>query len=63
MGETAPFWRFSAASYPDLEESRPVDPFVGDAIQSLNGSAPTSTVCIFVIFHECFVETFAFQDC
>lgn len=21
MGEDAPFWRFSAASYPDLEES------------------------------------------
>ncbi|XP_038880023.1 acetolactate synthase small subunit 2, chloroplastic-like isoform X2 [Benincasa hispida] len=43
MGETAPFWRFSAASYPDLEDSRPVDPFVGDAIQSLNGKVPTST--------------------
>ncbi|MQM03556.1 hypothetical protein Taro_036342 [Colocasia esculenta] len=26
MGETAPFWRFSAASYPDLEGSIPVDP-------------------------------------
>ncbi|XP_022864542.1 acetolactate synthase small subunit 1, chloroplastic-like [Olea europaea var. sylvestris] len=25
MGETAPFWKFSAASYPDLEESIPVD--------------------------------------
>lgn len=25
MGESAPFWWFSAASYPDLEESRPVD--------------------------------------
>ncbi|KAK4489236.1 hypothetical protein RD792_005032 [Penstemon davidsonii] len=23
MGESAPFWRFSAASYPDLEEARP----------------------------------------
>ncbi|KAL2487611.1 Acetolactate synthase small subunit 2 [Forsythia ovata] len=25
MGESAPFWRFSAASYPDLEGRRPVD--------------------------------------
>lgn len=25
MGETAPFWRFSAASYPDLEDSMPVN--------------------------------------
>ncbi|KAL5726305.1 acetolactate synthase [Ranunculus cassubicifolius] len=25
MGESAPFWRFSAASYPDLETSVPVD--------------------------------------
>ncbi|KAL2526259.1 Acetolactate synthase small subunit 2 [Abeliophyllum distichum] len=25
MGETAPFWRFSAASYPDLEETMPFD--------------------------------------
>ncbi|KAG6590112.1 Acetolactate synthase small subunit 2, chloroplastic, partial [Cucurbita argyrosperma subsp. sororia] len=43
MGETAPFWRFSAASYPDLKDSRPVDAFVGDASQSLNGNIPTST--------------------
>lgn len=49
MGETAPFWRFSAASYPDLEDSRPVDSFVGDAIQSFNGKVPTSTVCTFVL--------------
>lgn len=25
MGESAPFWRFSAASYPDLEETMPID--------------------------------------
>lgn len=24
MGASAPFWRFSAASYPDLEETIPV---------------------------------------
>ncbi|XP_023520675.1 acetolactate synthase small subunit 1, chloroplastic-like [Cucurbita pepo subsp. pepo] len=43
MGETAPFWRFSAASYPDLEDSRPVEGFVGDSIQSVNGNISTST--------------------
>lgn len=26
MGETAPFWRFSAASYPDLQETIPDRP-------------------------------------
>lgn len=25
MGESAPFWRFSAASYPDLEQAMAVD--------------------------------------
>ncbi|KAM7526822.1 hypothetical protein LguiA_016724 [Lonicera macranthoides] len=29
MGESAPFWRFSAASYPDLEGTLPVDTRVG----------------------------------
>lgn len=29
MGESAPFWRFSAASYPDLEGTLPVDTHVG----------------------------------
>ncbi|XP_022149970.1 acetolactate synthase small subunit 1, chloroplastic-like isoform X1 [Momordica charantia] len=43
MGETAPFWRFSAASYPDLEDSRPIDAFTGDAIQSLNGNGLASS--------------------
>uniref|UniRef100_A0A0A0LXQ8 Acetolactate synthase small subunit n=1 Tax=Cucumis sativus TaxID=3659 RepID=A0A0A0LXQ8_CUCSA len=48
-GETAPFWRFSAASYPDLEDSRPINSFVEDAIQSLKGQVSTSTVCTFVL--------------
>lgn len=26
MGQTAPFWRFSAASYPDLDGSIPAKP-------------------------------------
>ncbi|KAE8702917.1 Detected protein of confused Function [Hibiscus syriacus] len=29
MGASAPFWRFSAASYPDLEETAPVNPLAG----------------------------------
>lgn len=46
MGATAPFWRFSAASYPDLESApqnhalsrNPVDTLPEDADPSLNGS-------------------------
>ncbi|KAG2289151.1 hypothetical protein Bca52824_048755 [Brassica carinata] len=30
MGATAPFWRFSAASYPDLKEQAPVNVLEGD---------------------------------
>ena len=29
MGASAPFWRYSAASYPDLEGSLPIDALVG----------------------------------
>ncbi|KAI4324386.1 hypothetical protein L6164_023930 [Bauhinia variegata] len=29
MGASAPFWRYSAASYPDLEGTRPIDALVG----------------------------------
>ncbi|KAL2941418.1 Acetolactate synthase small subunit 2 chloroplastic [Bienertia sinuspersici] len=38
MGETAPFWRFSAASYPDLEE-KPVAALVETTKRSINGNA------------------------
>lgn len=31
MGASAPFWRFSAASYPDLEENIPVETVVAAA--------------------------------
>ncbi|KAH9620581.1 hypothetical protein KSS87_015808 [Heliosperma pusillum] len=41
MGQTAPFWRFSAASYPDLEE-KAVDGLVESAKQSLNGNPDLS---------------------
>lgn len=36
MGETAPFWRFSAASYPDLEGTRPVDAFMSTQNGTVN---------------------------
>ncbi|KAK9287951.1 hypothetical protein L1049_016396 [Liquidambar formosana] len=36
MGATAPFWRFSAASYPDLEGTMPVNAFVGVTNRTLN---------------------------
>lgn len=29
MGASAPFWRYSAASYPDLEGKMPIDALVG----------------------------------
>lgn len=42
MGESAPFWRYSAASYPDLEGAMPVDPFVGKRKTALKGESDTS---------------------
>ncbi|RVX23554.1 Acetolactate synthase small subunit 1, chloroplastic [Vitis vinifera] len=42
MGETAPFWRFSAASYPDLEETIPVNALVRNVKRPLNGNPSTS---------------------
>ncbi|GAB4835336.1 Acetolactate synthase small subunit 2, chloroplastic [Ancistrocladus abbreviatus] len=41
MGETAPFWRFSASSYPDLEEKTPSNALLETAKRSLNGSHTT----------------------
>ena len=50
MGETAPFWRFSAASYPDLERPLPAKGLVANANQSHNGNVSTSSgVCTFVL--------------
>ncbi|KAA8544401.1 hypothetical protein F0562_022413 [Nyssa sinensis] len=41
MGESAPFWRFSAASYPDLEETMSVDT-LGARKRALDGEFDTS---------------------
>ncbi|KAG6703477.1 hypothetical protein I3843_07G082100 [Carya illinoinensis] len=43
IGETAPFWGFCAASYPDLEQPPPANVLVEKASQSLNGVASTSS--------------------
>lgn len=43
MGESAPFWRFSAASYPDLEEARPVNNVLKTAKKTHIGETDTSS--------------------
>lgn len=43
MGETAPFWRFSATSYPDLQETVPSDALLGNLTRPLNGNCSTSS--------------------
>ena len=51
MGETAPFWNFSAASYPDLERvpsgvslaRNSTKTVAGNANLSLNGSNSSSS--------------------
>lgn len=42
MGESAPFWRFSAASYPDLEEARPVNTVSKTVKETRIGESDTS---------------------
>jgi hypothetical protein len=61
MGETAPFWRFSAASYPDLERSAAIG-LVANANQSHNGNVSTSSrVCTFCSTEECLHAIFLFS--
>ncbi|GMP54970.1 hypothetical protein CsSME_00019942 [Camellia sinensis var. sinensis] len=49
MGESAPFWRYSAASYPDLETTMPVDTSVWDIKRKRNEESDTSVrVCIYL---------------
>ncbi|XP_021734317.1 acetolactate synthase small subunit 1, chloroplastic-like [Chenopodium quinoa] len=42
MGQTAPFWRFSAASYPDLEE-KAINALVESTKRSINGDLGSSS--------------------
>lgn len=50
MGETAPFWKFCATSYPDLERTVSDDAPVGKIIGSLNGDAMSSSGVISSLF-------------
>ncbi|CAH9102097.1 unnamed protein product [Cuscuta europaea] len=43
MGESAPFWRFSAASYPDLEAVMPIGTISRKTLGSLDGHADSTT--------------------
>ncbi|CAL5364747.1 unnamed protein product [Camellia sinensis] len=43
MGETAPFWRFSATSYPDLETAAPAGALLRNPSRPLNGNSSTSS--------------------
>ncbi|CAL5346326.1 unnamed protein product [Camellia sinensis] len=43
MGETAPFWRFSATSYPDLETATPAGALLRNPSRPLNGNSSTSS--------------------
>ncbi|CAK9134616.1 unnamed protein product [Ilex paraguariensis] len=42
MGETAPFWRFSAASYPDLEGTNPVGSLMASTARPSSGNPSTT---------------------
>ncbi|CAL5413581.1 unnamed protein product [Camellia sinensis] len=43
MGETAPFWRFSATFYPDLETAAPAGALLRNPSRPLNGNSSTSS--------------------
>uniref|UniRef100_A0A7N0U7N9 ACT domain-containing protein n=1 Tax=Kalanchoe fedtschenkoi TaxID=63787 RepID=A0A7N0U7N9_KALFE len=43
MGESAPFWRFSAASYPDLKEAKLSESIPSTVAQPVNGNPSASS--------------------
>lgn len=43
MGASAPFWRYSAASYPDLERTMTVDALAGVENGVINTDSDTSS--------------------
>ncbi|XP_021814097.1 acetolactate synthase small subunit 2, chloroplastic [Prunus avium] len=43
LGASAPFWRYSAASYPDLERTVPVNALVGDENRLANAESDISS--------------------
>lgn len=43
MGATAPFWRFSASSYPDLESIMPVQSILGSPGSTFSSNSDMSS--------------------
>ncbi|KAL6658572.1 hypothetical protein ACP70R_004158 [Stipagrostis hirtigluma subsp. patula] len=43
MGESAPFWRFSAASYPDLEDTVPSNSLISTGMKAINQNSDESS--------------------
>lgn len=63
MGESAPFWRFSAASYPDLEEAMSVDALSGVSRQAPDDGSPNLSVEVcFLAVHRCHLS-YQTTDC
>ncbi|CAL5328537.1 unnamed protein product [Camellia sinensis] len=54
MGETAPFWRFSATSYPDLETAAPAGALLRNPSRPLNGNSSTSSRICKIMVQFCF---------
>lgn len=54
MGETAPFWRFSATSYPDLEEGIPnrriLKSTEGSSNSNVNGASRVYTLPQMILY-------------
>ncbi|KAK6146380.1 hypothetical protein DH2020_020249 [Rehmannia glutinosa] len=52
MGESAPFWRFSAASYPDLEAARPANTVSRTVKETRIGESDTSVGVVMLEFYH-----------
>lgn len=56
MGATAPFWRFSAASYPDLKEQAPISVLRGSKKEAMvPQNETTAGVCASLLL-SCFMK-------
>ena len=68
MGATAPFWRFSADSYPDLDKSTSEGALEVKANRTLNGDAGTASrvwlfFCSFSIELISYMRLISLQAC
>lgn len=69
MGETAPFWIFSAASYPDLAGITPIEAIPKNDRNQVNGKPnngslfPVSEVYIhwFIVYHVVYFPFFLYH--